>query len=126
MSQVTQESVTIETLELLQKTLDYLKRLPVVPMTRALCREIEAHLADPNTMAAKHMAVDSEKLANTRVARQFTPVGQLRLECVVTPDEVNFRVYKIISSRKENEDRLLDSLRKGVTMRLEKWSPLDR
>ena len=47
MQRAKQETATLETLGLLQRTLVYLKRLSVVPVTRVLIKEIEAHLADP-------------------------------------------------------------------------------
>lgn len=51
--------VQFETQDLLQKTVDYLNPQPVVPMMRAVCREIEAHLADPSIAAAKRTAIDA-------------------------------------------------------------------
>jgi hypothetical protein len=35
------------TLEVLRETLDYLERLPKVPVTRELCARVQAHLDDP-------------------------------------------------------------------------------
>jgi hypothetical protein len=43
-------------LELLKRTAEYLARLPVVPSTRALLREIQAHLNDPDAAAVEQEA----------------------------------------------------------------------
>jgi len=117
--QVNQESVTIDTLNLLQKTLDYLNRLPVVPMTRTLCREIEAHLADPSVAAAKREAADAERRATTRVGQSFSPAWQVTMEVTVTADTVTCRLPKVWRPP-GTEDALLKALRsdKGVTLDL--------
>ena len=84
--QVSQHSVTLDTLALLQETLDYLNRLPVVPVTHALCRKIAAHLEEPTVASAKRLALENERLANTRVARMYSPAGTLLAEVIVTAD----------------------------------------
>lgn len=100
--QVSQHSVTLDTLALLQETLDYLNRLPVVPVTHALCRKIAAHLEEPTVASAKRLALENERLANTRVAQMYSPAGTLLAEVIVTADAVTYRFPEI---------ETLDSLR---------------
>jgi hypothetical protein len=118
MSPVRQDSVTIETLNLLQKTVDYLNRLPAVPTTRALCREIEAHLADPSVAGARREAVDAERLASTRVVQVWTPAGEHMVLVTVTANTVtcHFPKGKI---RPGGDDLMLKALREGVTFDLQ-------
>lgn len=125
MNKPRQESVTIETLNLLRKTVDYLNRLPVVPTTRSLCREIEAHLADSNVIAAHREAMEADRLATRRVARSFTPAGQVRIEVEVCGTEVTVTTPEVWF-RPGVQDKLLDYLRKGVTLKLDKWSDYPR
>lgn len=124
MPQVNQESVTIETLNLLQKTLDDLNRLPVVPMTRTLCREIQAHLADPSVAAAKREAADAEMRATTRIAQSYNPAGQVTIEMIVTAGTVTCRV-PTVWRRPGKEDALLKMLAsdEGVTLGLRAVNP---
>lgn len=110
-------SETIETLNLLQRTVDYLYRLPVVPMTYALCKEIEAHLADPSIAAAKREAIHLERMQSTRVAQCFDPGGQVMLDVVVTADEVTCRIPEI-SLPPSQSDSFMAQLHEGVTIRL--------
>jgi hypothetical protein len=105
------QAVQIETLNLLQKTVDYLNRLPVVPMTRALCKEIEAHLADPSIEAAKRAAMQAERMATTRVAQRYSPAGKLMAEVIVTADNVTYKFPEI------QEMRSLENLRTGETLK---------
>jgi hypothetical protein len=87
-----QETVTLESLKLLKKTVDYLKRLPLAPATRHLIAEIDAHLGDPNVAAAHREAHNVESLAVSRVAQWRSPGGSVRLEVVVNRDEVTVKV----------------------------------
>lgn len=106
--------VQLESLQLLQKTVDYLNRLPVVPMTRALCREIEAHLVDPRSAAVKRAAMDVERRATTRIAQRYSPAGELTAEIVVTPESVSYKFPLILTMRS------LEGLRTGDTMDFQK------
>jgi hypothetical protein len=91
MTPLSQKSVTLVTLDLLQKTLDYLNRLPVVPVTRELCKEIESHLSDTTVLAAKLQARAASQNAAIRVAQKFSPAGELMAIVVVSPDSVAYR-----------------------------------
>ena len=113
-----QETVTLETLGLLRKTVDYLKRLPVVPVTRDLIKEIEAHLADPGVAAARREAEAAELLSSTRVARSFSASGQMRFEAVVEGSTVTIKVPPM-SLPPGQLDRRMEQLADGVTMDLE-------
>ncbi len=121
---MSQETETLETLNLLQKTLDYLQRLPVVPVTRALCNEIEAHLVDPGVAAARRAATVAEQLAVTRGARVFDPAGRLRMEVTVTAQEVTFRIPEVARYPGE-KIRLAEhyQFNDGLTMELKSLPP---
>jgi hypothetical protein len=121
---MSQEAVTLETLDLLQKTLDYLQRLPVVPLTRALCNEIEAHLADPGVAAARRAATVTEQLAATRGARVFDPACRLRMEVTVTATHVSFRIPKVRRYPGEKIRRTENyQFNDGLTMALKSLPP---
>ncbi|MES2027396.1 MAG: hypothetical protein V4448_17760 [Pseudomonadota bacterium] len=123
MSQARQESVTIETLDLLQKTVDYLKRLPKVPITHDLIREIDSHLANPGVSAARREAETQELLASMRVAQQFSPAGLVLFEVVVEASQVTVKVPALPSGVVERMgDRRVDRLRDGITMVLKPTS----
>ncbi len=118
MPQVSQESITTETLKLLETTVAYLRRLPVVPMTYSLCKAIDAHLADPSVLAAKREALDAERLASTRVAQILSPAGALAMEVTVEQNTVTCRLPEVWMPDGV-EDKLLKALRcKGVTLDL--------
>jgi hypothetical protein len=108
--------VTIETLKLLQETVDYLTRLPVNPLTHGLCKKINAHINDPSVLAINREALEAEQQATTRVARSFTAAGQMRIEVVVTGNKVTCRLPKVCLPGEK--DVLIDKLRDGVTLNL--------
>lgn len=110
MLQVSPESVTLDTLQLLQDTVDYLKRLPLVPVTYALCKKIEAHLADPSVVTIKRRALEKELLEVTRIARRYGPTGAVMAEVIVTADTVTYRFPEILAMK------MLESLRTGETL----------
>lgn len=112
-----QESVTLETLDLLQKTADYLKRLPVVPVTRELIREIDAHLADPSVASARREAEAADLLASKRVAQSFSPAGQVLFKAVVEDGKVTIQVPPIKFVR-GHPDKRMERLADGVTIDL--------
>ena len=87
-----QETVTLASLDLLKRTVDYLRRLPLVPATRHLIGEIDAHLGDPNVAAARREAEGVESLTASRVAQWLSPGGSVRLEVVVNRDEVTVKI----------------------------------
>lgn len=110
MAEVSTKSVTLDTLQLLQETVDYLKRLPVVPVTHALCRKIEAHLADPTVATLRRQALEEEYLEKTRVAQRYGPTGKLLAEVIVTAESVTYRFPEIEAMKS------LVNLRTGETL----------
>ncbi len=117
-SRVKQETVTLETLSLLTKTVDYLKRLPAVPVTRDLIKEIEHHLADPSVLAARREAEAADLLSSKRVAQSFGASGQLRFEAVVEGSTVTIKVPPNTLPPGQI-DRRMEQLADGVAMDLE-------
>ena len=110
-----QEAVTLVSLDLLRKTVDYLKRLPVVPTTRELIREIDAHLSDPGVAAAKREAAAAEVLASRRTGGQYTPSGQPSYLVVVEGSEVTFTCPKFDFPTGYKDNRM-EHLEKGVVL----------
>lgn len=111
MAQVSSESVTLDTLQLLQETVDYLNRLPVVPVTHALCKKIEAHLADPTVVTVRRRALENECMEKTRVAARYNPAGILMAEVIVTAEDVTYRFPEIRALTS------LENLRTGETLK---------
>lgn len=111
MAPVSPESVALESLQLLQDTLEYLRRLPMVPLTHAHCQRIEAHLSDPVVVTAKRRAIEIETFSKTRVAQHFGPAGNLLAEVVVTADDVTYRFPEIHPMGD------LESMRRGETLK---------
>lgn len=73
------------TLEVLREALDFLQRLPNVPVTREFCSKLQAHLDDPtNRLIAR---VEPELLGQARNA-----AGLPLLECSVIGNRVTVRV----------------------------------
>lgn len=112
-----QESVTVATLNLLQKTVDYLNRLPVVPITRELIREIDAHLAAPETKASRREAEVAELLSSKRVAGRYTPCGQIAFSVVVEGGKVTITAPEN-SIPPGHLDKRMEQLANGITMDL--------
>ena len=118
MSSTRQETVTLATLDLLQKTTDYLKRLPIVPVTRELIREIDAHLADPRIVAARIEAEQVKLLESKRVSRWLTPGGQVRFDVLVEGAKFTIRV-PVLRLAPGKEDTRMAEMGEGLTMLLE-------
>lgn len=118
LSQPRRETVTLETLDLLQKTAAYLKRLPVVPLTQELIRKIDAHLTDPSVAAARREAEAAELLASKRVAQWVSPAGQVLYKAVVEGGQVTFQVPRI-NILPDYPDRRMERLEEGITMNFE-------
>lgn len=113
MNKPTIEAVHLDTLRLLQETVDYLERLPVVPMTYQLCKKIEDHLADPNVMTVKRHVLEVEetdliKRRNSK-AGSYSPAGLLLYEAEVDTESVTVR----ISEHLPCSERAWKSLQKG-------------
>lgn len=91
-----QEAVMLDTLALLQETVEYLRRLPPVPVTTELCVRIEEHLRDPEVRLTKWLAEEAALLVSERVARRFAPSGQLVAEVVVRAKDVTYRIPPLL------------------------------
>lgn len=63
-------------LQLLQHTRDYLARLPRVPATQEVVRQIDAFLANPQAATARARAQEERALARTWSGGAFTAVGE--------------------------------------------------
>jgi hypothetical protein len=66
----------------LQDTIDYLERLPPVPVTREFCRNLRARLN------AKPMMIAQERRHELHGQGSFTPAGVPLVEATLTPDNV--------------------------------------
>jgi hypothetical protein len=109
--------VTLETLQLLQKTVDYLKRLPVVPMTHHLITEIEQHIHDPKVLATMREAAFKEIQDSRRVSYKFTPAGAIAYEIVVEGDKATITVPKL-PNPPDGVDRRFELFENGLTLQL--------
>jgi hypothetical protein len=118
MRKVKPDSVVIDSLALLQDTVQYLRRLPPVPMTKELCERLEAHLKDPEVVSRKRLAVEAEQLAGLRVARQFGPGGQLMAEVEVTPRGLTYRLPGIRTVF-ANGDAAISHVMTGVSLKFD-------
>lgn len=61
-----------DTLNLLREALEYLERLPTVPLTRELCRRVQHHLDEPLARLLEEKRLNEGQL---RGAGAFTPAG---------------------------------------------------
>lgn len=116
-----QESATIETLKLLQETVDYLNRLPVVPVTHALINKIQAHIDDPHVVAARREAREMEVLVSRRYGSRYAPSGAPAYLAVVDGNKVTFHVPAYSPKLEDGsvpEDHRMQELAKGVTLGL--------
>ena len=114
LSRPKQETVTLVTLNLLQQAVDYLRRLPVVPSTHALIRQIDAHLTDPNVSAARREAEAAELMASRRTGVRLTPAGSPAYEVVVEGAKATITVHKLNVA--PGSDLRIDALANGVTI----------
>lgn len=117
---MSQQAVTLETLQLLQETVDYLNRLPPVPVTRELTRKLQAHLDAPHVLGAQREASFAEQEASLRHARSYSPAG-LPLFEVISDGE--FVYYKAGSAEEFADQRRVKLMREGFAMRLERTPP---
>ena len=114
------ELVTIETLDLLSKTLAYLNRLPSVPITRELCKAIYEHLENPKTLAVARAARAAELIASTRIAQCYSPAGELSIEVIARGDCVSYRFPTI---NLKTDQKKFRRMRAGVTLKLRAFDP---
>lgn len=115
-----QRAVTLETLQLLQEAVDYLNRLPAVPVTRELSRKLQAHLDAPHVLGAQREAAFAEHEASIRHGRVYSPVGQPLFEVVADGEFVYLRTGH---AQDHGDQRRLNLMREGFVMRLEKTPP---
>ena len=110
------ESVTLETLQLLQQTVDYLNRLPPVPVTRQLVRELQAHLDAPHVRAVQREAEATERAA-LRLQGATYAVSGLPMFDVVVEQSVAY-VLAPPWAQTIHADPRLDRLHRGVRVDL--------
>lgn len=88
--------VLADSLKMLAKVSDYLKRMPAVPATLQLVRRIDKHLEDPKTLVAQRMAEAREKEMDlrkqTRSAATYTPAGLPVLQVQVCGEKVTLKL----------------------------------
>lgn len=89
-----QSAATLETLKLLERTAQYLARLPPVPTTTQLIREIAAHLQDPSIKAAQREAEQVTLLQATFVGGTFSVVGAPVFLAAAQADRLTFQIHE--------------------------------
>jgi len=119
-----------DALRLLGEVSDYLKRLPHVPITRKLIDRIDAHVANPEVLAAERQArehsAETELRCMTRVAGAYTAVGTPLVQVEVQGDRVRLSmgtsVYLDDQDRAEHVrwlgERVTSLLEAGVELKL--------
>jgi hypothetical protein len=128
-SQATQAAVFTDTIALLEQCAAYLKRMPPVAVTLMMLRDIENHLAQPETSTAKRLAsINARELElrhQVRSVRTFATSGVPLLEVQVCGDHVRISTHE--TYLREGLDRkthsaetqtLLNMLTKGVELEL--------
>ncbi len=113
-------AVTLETLQLLQEAVDYLNRLPPVPVTRELTRKLQAHIDAPHVQGAQREASFAEHEASIRHGRAYSPLGLILFEVVT---DGKFVYYRAGSDQDHDNQRRLKLMQEGFVMRLEKTPP---
>jgi hypothetical protein len=68
-------AIHAETVDLLERVQDYLVRLPPVPVTVDLCREIAQHLESPKAAALARAARKSVLANEARHGTCYSPAG---------------------------------------------------
>ena len=88
--------VLADSLNLLAEVSGYLKRMPAVPATVQLVRDIDKYLEDPKTIVAKRLALACEQEMDLRqqfrTAATFTPAGVPVLKVQVVGDTVSLKL----------------------------------
>lgn len=97
-----------ETLRMLREALDFLERLPAVPVTRAICARVELHLNEPT-----HRLLAQS--AQARVGTAYTVVGLPFLEVRLDDDTVKLSVPDALESeaREQALTALCEALARG-------------
>ncbi|MDM0116628.1 hypothetical protein QTI66_31295 [Variovorax sp. J22R133] len=76
-----------ESLQLLQETADYLKRLPMAPLTRGFIARIEAHLAAPTA----RLTLERPRVLT---AQTYSPEGRPVVRAKLVGNVLTVRVHK--------------------------------
>jgi hypothetical protein len=75
----------------------YLKRLPPVPVTLDLVRQIDAHLAEPQLLAVKRVARENEREEQlrrlSRSARTYSSSGLPMLQVSVEGESLHLKLH---------------------------------
>lgn len=117
MQKASQEAITVETLRLLQETVDYLLRLPAVPVTRELCRKLQAHIDAPDTRAAKREADSALLRQNSRYGQKFSPAGLLLVQAEVEPAVATIKI-PVLSQPGPRQAHMIRRLAEGLPIEL--------
>jgi hypothetical protein len=101
------------TLTMLSETLDYLRRLPPVPVTMEFCKRIQAHLDEPT-----HSIVARER--DTWVAGLYTAAGLPILDAKLRGHELSLSLPPVPKGANtvDQSARAIEYLRRGVTLSL--------
>lgn len=109
------------TLDLLQEVLDYLYRLPPVPVTRELCRKVQRHLEEPTQrLVQMHLAEENRTLTQT----VYAPVGFPVIKAKLVGRRLTLSGPKLtgeqIEDRPKIEEAIIDALFSpdGLTLEL--------
>lgn len=120
MPETAAESVMLETLQLLQKTVDYLSRLSLVPVTRQLVNELQAHLDAPHVRAVQREAAALELEKSVRYGKIYSPSGLCTFQAVVDRGVVYVKAPPFST---EFEDHRLTLLHRGVEISIQPTPP---
>lgn len=118
-----------DTIALLEQCAAYLKRMPPVAVTLGLIRDIENHLAQPETITAQRLAsVNAKELElrhQVRTARKFSPSGAPLLDVEVHGNHVRVSAHEAYlregldpEKRSALAQSMLDMLASGVEFEL--------
>lgn len=118
------------TLDLLAEVGDYLSRLPVHPMTRAMHQKVLAHLSDPFATVTRdrlvELAAAEKKTSLVRAGQSFsgvdhfTPSGLPRIECRLLYPELRIEspAYQFELVAGEDSEALLLRIAKDIAQGL--------
>ncbi|ABM39700.1 hypothetical protein [Polaromonas naphthalenivorans] len=104
-------------LALLAEVRDYLMRLPAVPITRQLCRKIDAHLADPGIARVKD-AAERALRDRTKLNGALYRVGGPCLSAELFQKKLTLKSDNLDIPGCFSSEELLDILCRGISLEL--------
>lgn len=121
MSTNDQALVLEKSVDLLSKTVDYLRRLPRVPETTRLVEEIERHLRSPEAIIEQARLDALKSLEVVRYGTVVTAEGIVKYEVSVGKESVIIRTphYPYAYFRRMKGDNRLHELAAGVVVPLQ-------